>query len=44
VVEETMDFIFGQDGRQAFWLFGAYSIDRPQVLVEHLAVKEKEGA
>jgi hypothetical protein len=42
--DEEPCLVFGQDGGQSFGAFGAQGVNRTQLLVEHLAIEEKECA
>ena len=44
VMLAAANFVFGRGGGHAFGLFGAEGVNGAEVLVEHMAVEEQEGA
>jgi len=42
--QDLLHFFFGQDGGQAFGLFGAQGVNGAQILVEYLVVEKEQRA
>ena len=43
LLEEALHFLFCQDGGQTSGLFGTYSVQRAQTMVEHFAIDEQQS-